>query len=380
MLGKKKVMALALAIASMLAVTGCGGKQAAGPAETLVKSMQVIKRDTPIVYEYSGFVEAQNEVQMKARVTGMITEKYVNGGDKVEKGQLMFVIDPRTYQATSWNYQAQVASAQADLSRVRRDADRYQKLYEQGAISKQTLDNTMAELEQSEAKVEAQKALLSSAQVDLGETNVVAPFSGKVSANDLAVGTFVTSGTTVLATISNSDPVRVKFSLAEAEYLKLVATKAADGTAPLENLTIVLADGSTYPLKGKLTQVDRSISEGTGTLTLKAEFDNPDKVLLPGMFAHLQANVGTKKDALLVPQRAVTEIMYKTFVYVVNSENKVEMKEVKLGARVGRLWVVESGLDGTENIIVEGTQKVKKGSAVKAEAMTEQDLDTSTTK
>ena len=380
MLGKKKVMALALAIASMLAVTGCGGKQAAGPAETLVKSMQVVKRDTPIVYEYSGFVEAQNEVQMKARVTGMITEKYVNGGDKVEKGQLMFVIDPRTYQATSWNYQAQVASAQADLSRVRRDADRYQKLYEQGAISKQTLDNTMAELEQSEAKVEAQKALLSSAQVDLGETNVVAPFSGKVSANDLAVGTFVTSGTTVLATISNSDPVRVKFSLAEAEYLKLMATKAEDGTAPLENLTIVLADGSTYPLKGKLTQVDRSISEGTGTLTLKAEFDNPDKLLLPGMFAHLQANVGTKKDALLVPQRAVTEIMYKTFVYVVNSESKVEMKEVKLGARVGRLWVVESGLDGTENIIVEGTQKVKKGSAVKAEAMTEQDLDTSTTK
>ena len=380
MLGKKKVMALALVVASMLAVTGCGSKQAAGPAETLVKSMQVIKRDTPIVYEYSGFVEAQNEVQMKARVTGMITEKYVNGGDKVEKGQLMFVIDPRTYQAASWNYQAQVASAQADLSRVRRDADRYQKLYEQGAISKQTLDNTMAELEQSEAKVEAQKALLSSAQVDLGETNVVAPFSGKVSANDLAVGTFVTSGTTVLATISNSDPVRVKFSLAEAEYLKLVATKAADGTAPLENLTIVLADGSTYPLKGKLTQVDRSISEGTGTLTLKAEFDNPDKVLLPGMFAHLQANVGTKKDALLVPQRAVTEIMYKTFVYVVNSENKVEMKEVKLGARVGRLWVVESGLDGKETIIVEGTQKVKKGSAVKAEAMTEQDLDTSTTK
>ena len=380
MLGKKKVMALALAIASMLAVTGCGGKQAAGPAETLVKSMQVVKRDTPIVYEYSGFVEAQNEVQMKARVTGMITEKYVNGGDKVEKGQLMFVIDPRTYQATSWNYQAQVASAQADLSRVRRDADRYQKLYEQGAISKQTLDNTMAELEQSEAKVQAQKALLSSAQVDLGETNVVAPFSGKVSANDLAVGTFVTSGTTVLATISNSDPVRVKFSLAEAEYLKLMATKAEDGTAPLENLTIVLADGSTYPLKGKLTQVDRSISEGTGTLTLKAEFDNPDKLLLPGMFAHLQANVGTKKDALLVPQRAVTEIMYKTFVYVVNSENKVEMKEVKLGARVGRLWVVESGLDGTENIIVEGTQKVKKGSVVKAEAMTEQDLDTSTTK
>lgn len=380
MLGKKKVMALALAVASMLAVTGCSGKNAATPAATMVKTMQVIKRDTPVIYEYSGFVEAQNEVQLKARVTGMITEKHINGGDKVEKGQLLFVIDPRTYQASTWNYQAQLASAQADLSRVRRDADRYQKLYEQGAISKQTLDNTTAELEQSQAQVEAQKALLSSAQVDLGETNIVAPFSGKVSADDLAVGTFVTAGTTVLATISNSDPVRVKFSLAEAEYLKLIAAKTADGSAPLENLSIILADGSTYPLKGKLTQVDRSISESTGTLTLKAEFDNPDKVLLPGMFAHIQANIGTKKNAMLIPQRAVTEIMYKTFVYVVNSENKVEMKEIKLGARVGRLWLVESGLDGTENIIVEGTQKVKKGSAVKPEPMTEQDLDTSTTK
>jgi len=380
MLGKKKVMTLALAVASMFAVTGCSGKNAATPAATLVKTMQVIKRDTPVIYEYSGFVEAQNEVQLKARVTGMITEKHINGGDKVEKGQLLFVIDPRTYQASTWNYQAQLASAQADLSRVRRDADRYQKLYEQGAISKQTLDNTTAELEQSQAQVEAQKALLSSAQVDLGETNIVAPFSGKVSADDLAVGTFVTAGTTVLATISNSDPVRVKFSLAEAEYLKLIAAKTADGSAPLENLSIILADGSTYPLKGKLTQVDRSISESTGTLTLKAEFDNPDKVLLPGMFAHIQANIGTKKNAMLIPQRAVTEIMYKTFVYVVNSENKVEMKEIKLGARVGRLWLVESGLDGTENIIVEGTQKVKKGSAVKPEPMTEQDLDTSTTK
>lgn len=378
MLGKKKKLALAFLAAAALALTGCGGQKAAAPQETLVKTMKVIRRDTPIVYEYSGFVEAQNEVQMKSRVTGMITEKHINGGDKVEKGQLMFVIDSRSYQAAALNYQAQLASAQANLSRIRRDAERYQKLYEQGAISKQTLDNTLSELKQGEAQVNAQAALLSAAQVDVGETNIVAPFSGKVSANEMAAGTFVTAGNTILATISNSDPVRVKFNLSETEYLNLMAVKSAAGHAPLESLTIVLSDGSTYPLKGKLTQVDRSISEGTGTLTVKAEFSNPDNILLPGMFARLQANVGTKKNALLVPQRAVTEIMYKAFVYAVTKENKVEMKEVKLGARVGRLWVVESGLDGTETIIVEGTQKVKKDSAVKTQPITEEELDTTT--
>jgi membrane fusion protein (multidrug efflux system) len=124
MLGKKKKLALAFLAAAALALSGCGGQKAAAPEETLVKTMKVIQRDTPIVYEYSGFVEAQNEVQMKSRVTGMITEKHINGGDKVEKGQLMFVIDPRSYQAASLNYQAQLASAQANLSRIRRDAER----------------------------------------------------------------------------------------------------------------------------------------------------------------------------------------------------------------------------------------------------------------
>ena len=210
----------------------------------------------------------------------------------------------------------------------------------------------------------------------LGETNVVAPFDGRIDTNDLSVGNYVTAGQTVLATISNTDPVFVEFSLAENEYLKLLSAHNDAGGASLENLTIVLSDGSTYSEKGRVDQVNRSITQGTGTLSLKAEFPNPAKILLPGMFAHLQANSGTVHDAKLIPQRAVTELMYKKFVYVLGDDNKVSMREVTLGPRIGRLWLVESGLEGNETVVVEGINKIKQGSEVKPEPMTEAELDT----
>lgn len=144
----------------------------------------------------------------------------------------------------------------------------------------------------------------------------------------------------------------------------------------MENLTIVLSDGSTYSEKGRVDQVNRSITQGTGTLSLKAEFPNPAKILLPGMFAQSAGNSGTVHDAKLIPQRAVTELMYKKFVYVLGDDNKVSMREVTLGPRIGRLWLVESGLEGNETVVVEGINKIKQGSEVKPEPMTEAELDT----
>ena len=246
-------------------------------------------------------------------------------------------------------------------------------------MSKQELDNRVAEAEQAAAAVEAQRALLDNANINLGETNVVAPFDGRIDTNDLSVGNYVTAGQTVLATLSNTDPVLLEFSLAENEYLKLLSAHTDAGEAPLENLTIVLSDGTTYGEKGRVDQVNRSITQGTGTLTLKAEFPNPNKILLPGMFAHLQANSGTAHDAMLIPQRAVTELMYKKFVYVLGADNKVSMREVVLGPRIGRLWLVESGLEGNETVVVEGINKIKQGSEVKPEPMTEAELNTAVT-
>ena len=226
--------------------------------------MKVIRRDTPITYDYTGFVEAANDVQIKSKVTGTVVQKLVNGGDYVEAGQLLYVIDPRNYQNSVLNAQANLANAQATLANAQRDASRYQTLYEQGAVSKQTADQYNTQLAQAQAAVDAQSAILASSQVDVSDTQIVAPFSGKIDTNPLAEGSFVTANSTVLTTISGSDPMRVRFSVSQADYLDIMKGNTNNGTK-LQNVTMKLSDGTTYPEKGSVTQVDRGVSDSTGT-------------------------------------------------------------------------------------------------------------------
>ncbi|WP_293728658.1 efflux RND transporter periplasmic adaptor subunit [uncultured Phascolarctobacterium sp.] len=376
----KKSLAAAFAVAVMLTAAGCAQKEQAPQQATLVRTMQVVKRDTPIVYDYTGFVEAQQEMELKAQVTGQITGKFFKGGDNVTAGQTLYTIDPRTYQNNLLNAQAGLANARAALANAAMDAERYTKLYEQNAVSKQVLDNAIMQRDQAQASVNAQEALVENAQKDMSETTVTAPFSGRIDTTALEVGNYVTVGQTTLAKISDTNPVYVKFSVAEPEYLKLANSRNNEGGASLENLTAVLADGSTYDLKGRVSEVNRGINDNTGTLTIRALFDNPERKLLPGMFAHIQAIGGTQENALLIPQRSVVELMYKKFVYVVGSDNKVSMKEITVGPIVGRMYMVESGLQGDETLVVEGTGKMRQGTVVKPEPMTEADLDTAETK
>lgn len=376
MLGKKKAMALGLALLVALGAAGCSKKTAAPGGVVKVKVMQAIKRDTPLTYEYTGFVEAKDQVSIKSKVTGTIIKKYVNGGDYVEAGQLLYEIDPRAYEANVLNAQANLANAQASLANAQRDAARYQSLYEEGAVSKQTADQYNTALEQAQASVNAYQALVTSSQVNVSDTKIVAPFAGKIDTNTLAEGEFVTANSTVLTTLSNSDPMRVRFSVSESDYLDMLKGNTDNGNQ-LRDITLTLADGSTYAYKGYVDQVDRSVSDSTGTLTLKALFQNPDHLLLPGMFANVSVVGSTEPGAILVPQRAVTDLLYKHYVYVVNADNSVSMKEVQLGARIGRLWLVKSGLDGTETVVVEGVQKLNKDSKVDPVTMTEDELDTS---
>lgn len=372
----KKTVAAALALGLMMGIAGCSKNEQPQAAAVAVKSMQVIKRDTPLVYDYTGFVEAQQEMNLVSQVSGQITGKYFNGGETVQAGQVLYSIDPRTYQANMLNAQANLANAKATLANAAMDAERYTRLYEQSAVSKQTMDNAIMQRDQAQASVNAMEALLRNAEIDMQETSVVAPFTGRIDTTALEVGNYATAGQTVLATISNTNPVFVKFSVAEPEYLKLSSAHDNNGQASLENLSIVLSDGSTYELKGKVAEVNRGISDNTGTLTIRALFDNPQRKLLPGMFAHVQAIGGIRENALLIPQRAVVELMYKKFVYVIGDDNKVNMKEITVGPIVGRMYMVESGLDGSENIVVEGTGKLRQGSQVTAEPMTEADLNT----
>ncbi len=366
-----KVMALGLTFAAAVSFFGCGKQQQAkGPQQVLVKSMSVIRRDTPDIYEFTGFIEAEKEAVLQAQVSGKITGKHFTGGEQVEEGQLLYTIDNRLYEGAYLSAKANYARAQADQLRLSQDLERYEKLYEQSAISRQQYDLAVSQAAQAEAAAAAAGAALRNAEVDLGETEVRAPFAGRVNTSDLSVGNFVAAGQTVLLKMSNVNPVKVKFSISEKEYLALMRAK---GNSELADLSLVLTDNSVYNARGKVTEVDRGI--GDGTLTIKAQFPNADRLLLPGMFARVQANAGIKKNAILIPQRAIKDILYKKFVAVIDSENKVQLKEVQVGKLVGRLIMVESGLEGNENIVVEGIQNVNNGVTVTAQPMTEAELD-----
>ncbi len=376
----KKALAAAMAATFILSVAGCAKKeQQAGPQATLVRTMKVITRTTPIVYDYTGFVEATQEMNLAPQVTGQIVGKYFKGGDTVQAGQVLYEIDPRTYKASLLSAEGNLASARASLANAEMDAERYTKLYEQNAVSKQMMDNAVMMRDQARASVKAMEGLLLNAQINMEETKVTAPFTGRTDTSSVEVGNYVEAGKTTLTKISNTDPVFVKFSIAEPEYLTLAAVSDGNGAA-LDNLSAVLANGETYGLKGQVTEVNRGISDNTGTLTIKATFQNPDKKLLPGMFAHIQATGGVRENALLIPQRSVAELMYKKFVYIVGNDNKVTMKEIKLGQTVGRLVMVNSGLTGEETLVVEGVGKMRQGALVNPQPMTEAELNTEVTK
>jgi membrane fusion protein (multidrug efflux system) len=376
----KKALAAAMAATMIATVAGCAKKeQQAGPQATLVKTMKVITRTTPVVYDYTGFVEATQEMNLAPQVTGQIIAKNFKGGDTVQAGQVLYEIDPRTYRANLLSAEGNLASARAALANAEMDAERYTKLYEQNAVSKQMLDNAVTARDQARASVTALEGLLLNAQINMEETKVTAPFTGRTDTSSVEVGNYVEAGKTTLTKISNTDPVFVKFSISEPEYLTLAAANTGGGAA-LDNLTAVLANGETYDVKGQVTEVNRGISDNTGTLTIKATFQNPNKKLLPGMFAHIQATGGVRDNALLIPQRSVAELMYKKFVYIVGNDNKVTMKEIKLGQTVGRLVMVNSGLTGEETLVVEGVGKMRQGALVAPQPMTEADLNTEATK
>lgn len=352
---------------TLLVTTGCGSQSALQmPSQAVeVKAMQVIQKDTPITYEYVGQVQPKEEVKLQAKVSGNIVQKMVSGGDLVRKGQPLFQIDRRQYYAALLSAKAQLAQAEAALSNSHLDTMRYKKLAEQGATAQQALDTQITAEKQNAAVVAANRALVQQAQDSLQDTLIVSPINGKIDINDLSVGSFVQAGSTTMATISSIHPVFVQFSMSENEYLGLAKRGNGSIAKALGDLKLVLSDGTQYPLTGYVDQVDRGLTGNTGTLTLKATFNNPERILVPGMFARIVAQGETRKGALLVPQRAVQQILDKTFVTVVGKGNKAEVKPVKMGAKIGDLWLVEGGLSPNDRVVVEGTTKVQPGMALK---------------
>jgi membrane fusion protein (multidrug efflux system) len=366
---------LVAAVLVAATVAGCGGKQAPPAQAVAVKATKVVKQDTPVTYEYVGQVIAKNEVQIRAKVSGNIIAKMFEGGATVTEGQPLFQIDRRQYETALLSAQATLAQSEATLANSRLDSMRYQKLYAQQAIAKQALDTQLSAEAQHAAVVAANQARVQQATNDLSDTLVVAPFSGRIDVKDPAVGSYVTAGSTVLATISTVDPVFVQFSLSETEYLKFtrIGTVSAAGEWG-KNLALLLSDGSKYPLAGHIEQIDRGLSTETGTLTIKASFANPQKILIPGMFARIAAQGEMRPGALLVPERAVQEMLGKTFLTVVGQGDKAESKPVKMGPKIGTMWIVEEGVSEGELVVVEGFAKALPGTALKVTMITPEDI------
>lgn len=350
---------------SSLFKTKSGGAPMAGAVE--VKAMQVVQKDAQLQYEFVGKVQSKNEVKIISKISGNVVDKMVKGGDTVRKGQPLFRIDDKQYQSSMRSAEATLNQSQAALNNARKDLDRYEQLAAINGISQQTLDAQESQVEQYEAAVATNRAKLQEAQEDTQDTLIVSPVDGRIDVNDVSIGQFVAAGSSTLATVSSLDPIWVQFSMSENEYLKFA--QMGGGSLPdafKQNLKLTLANGTVYGATGTVEQIDKGISNTTGTITMKASFDNSQQLLLPGMFGRIVAMGEIKPNALLIPQRAVKELLDSNYVIVVTADNKAERRAVKMGGKVGSMWIVESGLTADDRVIVEGIDKVKSGAAVKA--------------
>ena len=340
------------------------------PPEVVVQPVDV--RDTPVQAEFTGEIRGGEDVEVRARVAGYLQSENYDEGTVVRKGQLLFVIDPKPFQATVARAQADVAEAKARHSRAEIQVNRLRPLVADNAVSQQDLDNASASEEASRASVASAEAQLTSAELDMGYTRVTSPITGLAGSRQVDVGSYVGSPQpTVLTVVSSLDPVRFNFTISESEYLayaRATQGRAGKRSGPGPELELVLADGSVYPTKGRITVVGRGVDAETGTLPLQATFPNPDGLLRPGQFGRVRLPVTTRKNAILIPQRAVQELQGTYNVFVVGNDSVAQIRAIKPGNRVGSDWVITDGLEPADKVVVEGLQKVRDGVKVRPTA------------
>lgn len=366
-MSKKAIIAIAIVVVViagtlLMGIFGGGGGRQRAMGAVQVKAMNVLVQDTPLTLEYAGSVKGKDEVKVQARVSGNVTDKYIKGGQYVSAGQALYKIDDRNYRAALLQAQANLAQAQATYNNALIDLQRNEQLLAAAAVSEQVVTTQRAQVAAYQANVDAMAALVQQAQQNLDDTVVYAPMSGKLAVDDVAVGTYAGAGNTTLVTIGSSNPIFVQFSISEGEYLKYVGASVVPGQAlPSKSVRITLSDGSEYPAEGSIVEVDRAMQDNSGSLIVKAQFDNPDGVLVPGMFARAKLTGDTLKGAILVPERAVQQLLGKSFVMIVGEDGKSKAQNVELGTKVGSYCIVDKGLTGKEQVIVEGLTSLTEG-------------------
>jgi membrane fusion protein (multidrug efflux system) len=357
---------LCLAGSALLLLCGCQKEAAAPPPPPVVLVLEVAATNAPMHTEIIGQLDSPQNVEVRARVEAFVEKMLFTEGSEVKEGDPLFLLDKKPFEERLAAAQGMLAEAKAALNKYEKDVARLQPLAEKRAIPQQDLDNALASVDVGKASVLSAKARAESALLDLGYCDVRAPISGLIGAKQVSIGELVGKGEpTLLATISTLDPIWFYCAVSEANYLKAEA-KVRDKGRQVSQLpvTLILTDGSVHPAIGKFVFIDRAVDPKTGTLRVRAEFANAGKLLRPGMFGRIRVDLGTRPDSILIPERAVSELQGKNFVWVIGSDNKATQRPVKVGETIGESVLITEGLKAGERIVIEGLQKVREGAPV----------------
>lgn len=354
-------------------LSGCGSSEPPAPPPLEIPFSQVIQRDVPIEIEMVGQTRGSVDIPIRARVEGFLESMNFEEGRPVEAGELLYTIDPRPFESKVVEAQGRLAEARTMLAKAKSDLARIRPLAEMKAVSQQDLDAAVAQFEAARGAVQAAEAQLEQAEIELGYTRIASPIDGRIGISEAKVGEFVgrEPNPVVLNFVSQTDPIRVRFSINEREYLKFARRFAElrrqTEVEPREGegLEMVLADGTVHEHPGHVVAYSAAIDPTTGTFTMEADFPNPDHIVLAGQFARVRAVAEIRRDALLIPQRAVSELQGNYRVFVIKPDNTVELRVVEPGPRIDDLWLIEQGLKPGERVALEGILRLQNGMTVK---------------
>lgn len=344
----------------------CEKPQVAAPPPPVVQVMEVKVDDVPLSATLIGQLDSPENVEIRARVEGFVDNMLFTEGTEVKQGDPLFRLDPKPYEERLAAAKGALAEAHAALNKYEKDVARLTPLAKQNAIPQQDLDNAQASVEVGKAAIETAKARVVSAEIDLGYCEIKAPITGLIGSKQVSIGELVGKGEpTLMATISTLDPIWFYCNVSEVDYLQS-KEKSKQAGRQIEDvpLVLILSNGTEHPEIGKFVFMDRAVDTRTGTLRVRAEFPNPEKLLRPGMFARVRADLGKRRNTITVPERALVGLQGKTFVWRVGADQKVSQQAVKTAEQVGPMVIISEGLSAGDRIIVEGVHKVREGMPV----------------
>jgi len=361
--------ALLACIGATALLVGCETKVQGPPPAIPVSVITLEARDVPVYSEWVGQTHGGEEVEIRSRVEGYVDRVVYKEGTYVRRGQVMYIIDPLQYAANVNVAKGQLAEAEANLARAEQDVARYTPLVEQNAISRQEYETAVQMAKASRASVQAMRGSVQKAQVELGYCTVTSPIDGLAGSTTVQVGDLIgRMPGAPMTTVSKLDPISVKFSMSEVEWLSVTKRRRQLDSAARKRpipLQLILADKSVHPYLGEASVIDNAIDPQTGTIMIQALFPNPEGIVRPGQFARVRAALDQARAALVIPQRAVSELQGTQYVAVVDPKSKtVSMRPIVVLHRVGAAYVIEAGLTAGETIVYEGLQKVRDGAVV----------------